>query len=229
MLDGEKFNQEAEANDSFITDSLNSGIIFAVLVGIYIFLTFISNSLFFTEELYYRSFSDQLTIQSIEAFWELQEQYRWLGYVLMPLIVLLKVVFATVCISIGVVLSTIEFKFKTVFKTVLLAEVVFVIAQSIYLINLSFHLDTLTVATVSNYFPFTVLSYFGTENVVDWLQYPLQTLNVFEAAYMGLIAWLLSKQWKPNFIESLSVVVPSYGTGLILWLVLVTFLTLQIS
>jgi hypothetical protein len=116
-----------------------------------------------------------------------------------------------------------------VFKTALVAEVVFIIAQIIYMINLSLHLENLTLATTANYFPFSVLSYFGAENVVDWLQYPLQTLNLFEVAYMSVIAWLLSKQWKQDFMESLAIVAPSYVTGLILWLVFVTFLTLQVS
>lgn len=102
-------------------------------------------------------------------------------------------------------------------------------AQVLYLVNAFFHLDTLTLETASNYYPLTILSYFGTENVVQWLQYPLQTLNLFEVAYMVVIGWFLSKQWKEDFVESLAVVVPSYVTGLLLWLVFVTFITLQIS
>jgi hypothetical protein len=46
---------------------------------------------------------------------------------------------------------------------------------------------------------------------------------------MMAIAWLLAKQWKQDFIGSLSIVVPSYGTGLILWLVFVTFITIQVT
>jgi hypothetical protein len=160
---------------------------------------------------------------------EIQQKYWWLGYTLTPLAILLKISFATICISIGAVLSSITFKFKTVFKTALLAEVVFIIAQTIYTINLFFHADALTLATVADYFPLSALSYFGAANVVDWLHYPLQTLNSFEAAYMGVIAWLLSKQWKQGFIECLAIVVPSYATGLLLWLVFVAFLTLQVS
>jgi len=75
----------------------------------------------------------------------------------------------------------------------------------------------------------TILSYFGVENVVQWLQYPLQTLNVFEVLYMLVVGWILSKQWEQEFIESFAVVMPSYVTGLILWLVFVAFVTLQVS
>lgn len=103
------------------------------------------------------------------------------------------------------------------------------ISQSIYLVNLYIHRAELTFETTANYFPLSLLSFWGAENIVSWLHYPLQTLNLFEVAYILCISWLLSKQWKPNFIESINIVLPSYGIGLLIWMVLVVFLTLQIS
>jgi len=84
--------------------------------------------------------------------------------------VLLKVSFSAICICIGALLSNIRFKFKTFFKAALLAEVVFIVAQVFYLNNAFFHLDTFTLETAANYYPLTMLSYFGAENVVQWLQ-----------------------------------------------------------
>lgn len=210
-------------------DPAKGWLAYLIICLIYLLLLVIGNNLVFTDRLYYQSFAEQFSINTIENIINLRDHYLWLGYLLIPLMVIFKVSFATICISIGAVLSTIEFKFKTIFKAVLLAECVFILAQVLYLVNLSFHLESLTLETASNYHPFTALSYLGTENVVPWLQYPLQTLNVFEFFYMVVIAWLLSRQWEEDFIESLALVVPSYGTGLILWLVLVTFLTLQVS
>jgi|SRR5690625_3483644 len=207
----------------------NGWFLFGIIVLCYLLFTFISNQYLFGEEVYIRSFSDQLTLQNIEALWDLQEQYLWLSYVFLPLIVLLKVFFATVYISIGAVLSNIKFKFKIIFRATLLAEVVFIVAQVLYLVNLSFRLDSLTLETASAYYPFSFLSLIDANQVVSWLQYPLQTLNLFEVAYMVVIAWLLSKHWKEDFMESLAVVVPSYATGLLLWLVFVTFVTLQVT
>jgi len=209
--------------------SRNGWILFGVFVVIYSFLAFLSVQYIFTEELYYRSLSDQLTQQNIENLLGITSQYWWIDYLLTPVLLTFKVSYTTICISIGIILSNIEFKFKTIFKVALLAEVVFVIGQILHIVNLSFHSGTLTLETVSNYYPLSVLSYFGAENVVQWLQYPLQTLNLFEVVYMVVIGWLLSKQWKEDFMESLAVVVPSYATGLLLWLVFVTFIMLQVS
>lgn len=224
IIEGSRYS-----SNKFSIQGINGWIFFSIICVVYILQTYVSNTYFFTDQFYYRSFSDQLTFQTVDTFLNMQKEYGWVGYVFTPLIIALKIFSAALCISIGAVLSNIEFKFRTIFKAALLAEVVFILGQIIYLINVSFHLDTLTLETASNYYPLTILSYFGTQNVVDWLQYPLQTLNLFEVFYMAAIAWLLAKQWKQDFIESLVVVLPSYVTGLVLWLALVTFLTLQVS
>lgn len=211
--------------DSYAYDNIQVSVLFVFITAIYLVLAYISDHFILGDEVYIRSFSDQ----TIEAVLNMRERYGWLNYVFIPLTLFLKISFPALCISIGAVLSSLEFKFKTFLKAVLSAEVVFILAQIIYLINLSQHLDTLTIETSLNYFPLSVISIYGVGSVVSWLHYPLQTLNLFEVFYILFISWLLSRQWKPNFVESLNIVLPSYGTGLLLWLVLVTFLTLQIS
>jgi hypothetical protein len=217
--------QTDHETDSYTYDNIQVSVLFVCITAIYLVLAYISDQFIIGDEIYIRSFSDQ----TIEAVLSMRERYGWLNYLFMPLTLILKIAFSAICISIGAVLSSLEFKFKTFLKAVLLAEGVFIIAQIFYLVNLSRHLDILTIETSLNYFPLSVISIYGVENVVPWLHYPLQTLNLFEVFYILFISWLLSRQWKPNFIESLNIVLPSYGTGLLLWLVLVTFLTLQIS
>ncbi len=214
---------------SFPLSKVNSYILFGIICIIYFLISYLSNTFIFTDQFYFRSLSDQFSYHTIQNLLNTQQQYWWLGYIITPLLVSLKVFFTAICVSIGAVLSTINFKFKTIFKATLMAEVVFIVAQVLYLINISFHLGTVTLATAANYYPLTILSIYGTQNVVDWLQYPLQMLNLFEVFYILAIAWLLSKQWKEDFMENMVIVLPSYITGLVLWLVLVTFLTLQIS
>lgn len=209
----------------YMYDNIQVTALFVCITAIYLVLVYISDQFILGDEIYIRSFSEQ----TIEAVLNVRESYGWLNYVFTPITLLLKISFAALCISIGAVLSSLDFKFKTFFKAALIAEMVFILAQILYLINMLHHLDTLTIEASLNYFPLTILSVYGVENVVTWLHYPLQTLNLFEVAYILCISWLLSKQWKPNFIESINIVLPSYGIGLLIWMVLVVFLTLQIS
>lgn len=212
-----------------LQEKCSGWILYIFISGAYILLAFLSDQLIFTDQLYYRSFSDQMAFQSIDRLLDILDKTWWLNYLLQPIFVLLKVTFAVVCITVGVVLMDIEFKINNIINSAIIAEVIFVITHSIYAINLYVNRTELTIESTANYFPFSVLSYFGVENVVSWLHYPLQTLNLFEATFIVFISWLLSKQWKPNFIESLNIVLPSYGIGLLIWMVLIVFLTLQIS
>lgn len=195
----------------------------------YLWLTLFSESLIYTDEFFHRNLSTHIPFYYVEEILESRERFWWASYLIQLIVVLFKVLFAALCIFVGIVLSDIEFSFRDLFRLVILAEAIFVIAQAIFLALLFVNRAELTLDTAANYFPLSMLSFLGVENVVPWLHYPLQTLNLFEVAYVLCIAWLLSKQWKPNFVESLNIVIPSYGIGLLIWMVLVVFLTLQVS
>jgi hypothetical protein len=199
------------------------------ICGIYISLMIVSDKYILTEQFFYNNLSSQIPVTSIEKILESRKQLWWGAYLIQVIVVLFKVLFASICIFVGIILSDKQITFINLFNLVLLAELIFVIAQLTHLINLYLYRVELTFNTTANYFPGSMLSFLGAENVVPWLHYPLQTLNIFEVAYVLLISWLLSKQWKPDFVESLNIVIPSYGIGLILWMALVVFLTLQIT
>lgn len=204
-------------------------VLLIIISSVYITITFFSSNWIYTDDYFYRNLSTQLPSDTIDAILKSNDRFWWTGYLLQVVIVLSKVLFAALCIFIGVVLADIEFSFTDLFRSVVMAEFIFIIAQAIFISNLFVNRSTLTLETTANYFPLSMLSYLGVENVVPWLHYPLQTLNLFEVAYVLCIAWLLSKQWKPDFVESLNIVIPSYGLGLLVWMVLVVFLTLQVS
>jgi len=204
--------------------------IFGFIITIYLIIGWISQEFIYNDSLYYRSYSGTLTNQTIESMLGFQSRFWWTGYAVTPMLLLLKFLFTSICISVGAMLSITDIKFKEIFKTAMLAEGVFILAQIIFMISLYLNLEELTLQNISGYYPLSALSFIGIENVnAKWAIYPLQTINLFEALYIAVISWLLSKQWKPDFFESLNIVIPSYGLGLLLWMVLVAFLTLQIS
>lgn len=55
--------------------------------------------------------------------------------------------------------------------------------------------------------------------------YPLQTLNVFELVYWLLLAKGVSEALNRDFTRSFELVMASYGSALVLWIVTVMFLT----
>jgi hypothetical protein len=227
-----KMKESANKKDELMTEwpILQSGLfIFITLTIFYLVFTYVYNAWILTDQLIYQSFSDQLQLYSIETLLQGRDRFWWVSYLVQPVMIFVKVSFLVLCVSIGAIFSDVNFKVSSIYKTGLYSEFIFIIGQFIFLANLFFNRSNLTLDTTVNYFPLSILSYIGIENVVQWLHYPLQTLNLFELVYVICISWLLSKQWKPGFVESLNIVIPSYGIGLLVWMVLVVFLSLQIS
>jgi len=203
---------------------------FGVIIITYWIIGWISQEFIYSDSFYYRSYSGTLTNQTIESMLGFQSRFWWAGYAVIPVILCLKFSFTALCISIAAIILFIEVRFKEIFKTAILAEAIFVLSQIVYTISLFLNLNDVTVQNAAGFYPLSALSFVGLENVnAQWLVYPLQTLNLFEVFYMVAIAWLLSKKWKPDFVDSLNIVIPSYGLGLLLWMTLVAFLTFQLS
>lgn len=200
-----------------------------VIIILYFTINFFDQKYIFSDEFIYSLLRDEYPVSIVETVQVFDGRFNWISYVFIPVVILLKILFATFCVTTGAIFTNTEFTFRSIFQTVTISETVLLVSQMIFSLSLFLNRDILTSENAGNYFPLSMLSFFGTENVVSWLHYPLQTLNLFEVFYVLFISWLLSRQWKADFIESLNIVIPSYGIGLLLWMVLVVFLTLQIS
>jgi|GEM_PF-956533 len=204
--------------------------VFGVIFLSYSLIAWISQEFIYNEFIYYRSYSENFSHGTIESILGIQERFKWMSYVLIPVTLTLKFLFTSLCISIGKMFSEAELEFKIVFKSVTLAEIIFIIAQVIFMIILYLNLDDITLQNASGYFPLSALSLIGIDNInAQWAIYPLQTANLFEVFYVIAIAYLLSRKWKHDFFETINIVIPSYGVGLLLWVTLVAFLALQVS
>ena len=197
---------------------------------IYFLLTFFSQDFIYSDSIYYRSYSSTITQQSIENMLGLQSRFWWASYILIPIVLIFKFALISVCVSIGKVFSDMNIEFKQIFRATVFGEWIFIIAQITFTTILYLNLDDITLQNASGYFPLSALSFIGIENVnAQWAIYPLQTANLFEVFYMIAIAWFLSKMSKQSFADVFSVVLPSYGLGLLLWITLVAFLTFQVT
>lgn len=204
-------------------------LITCAILLLYILTSIFDQFFIFTDDFFIEKLSGEFSESFTDSFMSSENRIGWLTYIAIPLVILVKMVFVTFCITVGAIFANIDFKFYDIIRSAILAEFIFLISNIHFSLKLFLNVDYLTFDNTLNFFPFSMISFFGTENVTPWLHYPLQTLNLFEVFYVLFISWLLSKQWKPNFIESLNIVIPSYGIGLLLWMTLVVFLTLQIS
>jgi len=199
-----------------------------VYFSIYNTVIFLSNYFLLTSEFYHSSFSEQLTYEQIDVLVQDGEKWEWLGYIISPTLILLKLSIISLCLNIGLYFVINKLDFKSVFKVALIAEFIFIIPSIFKLLWFATFEASYNISDIQLFSPLSALSIFDEAAVQQnqsWLVYPLQTLNLFEVAYWLLLAKGVSEVIKKDFTESFELVMASYGTGLVLWIVTIMFIT----
>ena len=191
-------------------------------------LTFSTNYLFLSEALFYLSFGEQLAVDRIAKMIEMSQKWEWLGYIFIPIIVLIRVSFTAICLYIGCFLANSPIQFRELFKVALLADFVFVLAGIAKLVILIFFRDVSKLEDLQ-FQPLSFLELFPRNSVDKLFVYPFSLLSVFELLYWLVLAWLLSGLLEKPFDSALKRVASSYGIGLLLWVLFVMFLTVNLT
>lgn len=86
-----------------------------------------------------------------------------------------------------------------------------------------------TLEDLQYFYPLSALNIVGYKGLESWFIYPLQVLNLFELAYWLLLAYFIGKlaftekdKGKPMDL-GFKIVASSYGSALLLWVVVVMF------
>ncbi|MDD3721151.1 MAG: hypothetical protein PHW92_01505 [Lutibacter sp.] len=176
-------------------------------------------------------YSEQLAQEQIEKLLESQEKWAWVGYAIIPLLILIRSSLVALCLSVGVFFYEMECKipFKDFFRIALVGEFVLVLVGYFKLGYFYFIKTDYTLQDLQQYYPLSYINFLDLEKIQPWLVYPLQTINLFEISYFFVLVYGLWKLLKNKFSKSFEIVAVSYGGGLLIWLGLVMFLTLNMT
>ena len=119
--------------------------------------------------------------------------WGWISYLILPLILYLKIVLIATTLAIGIMFTDTKIKFGQLFNIVVKAEFIFLLPMVFKTAWFYFFKKDYTLVELQNYMPFSLESLFGYENVEPWFIYPLQVVNLFEAAYWIVLSILLAK------------------------------------
>ncbi len=192
-------------------------------------LIFLFDSFVLTDEVYYRSYEERLTVERIEKILAVREQWFWLKYALSPVGLGLKLGLISLIIMIGITLQRWEVSFGQVFKIVLLADFVFFIPSFFnWFWLVSFESD-ITLKTINQLDFFSLKALFEPDSLEMWLAYPLQVFNLFEVLYWFFLAYSLSFISQKSYNDSLGMILSTYLLGLLLWVVTNMFLFVMLS
>lgn len=183
------------------------------------------------KELIVNSLIEDFTRNQINEIIDSQQKLEWLGFAIVPLLVLIRSSLVALCLSVGVFFYEMEGKipFKDFFRIALVGEFVLVLVGYFKLGYFYFIKTDYTLMDLQQYYPLSYINFLDLEKIQPWLVYPLQTINLFEIAYFFVLVYALWKLLKNNYVKSFEIVSVSYGGGLLIWLGLVMFLTLNMT
>jgi len=114
---------------------------------------------------------------------------------------------------------------KDIFILVMVAEFIFFGEDIIKIINFSFINPGYTMEDYQNFHPLSLFNLLEAESGSNYA-YALQTVSLFELGYIICLIIGLKKLQYPNDLKAVSVTLSSYGGGLLIWVLIVTFFTL---
>jgi len=203
------------------------------LILIYTFLSFLlaflSKEILEIDKLLKLTLSEYLTEEQIIKSFNSENNYKFLAYIILPILFTLKVSIISATLDVGCFISGKDIKFKKLLNIVVKAEFVFLLVIVFKTAWFYFFQTDFTFETLQNFYPLSALNIVGYQGLEDWFIYPFQILNLFEVAYWFILAYLISKEINDTVEKGLSIVASSYGVGLLIWVVGIMFLTLNIS
>ena len=208
----------------------NSGLFFYLIIGL-VAIAYVFKSALETEELLYSFYAENYVQEQIEEILEQQKKWWWLGYAVIPLFVIIRTSLVALCLSIVSFFYNTEneLKFKQFLRIALLGEFVWILVSIVKFVYFYLFQTDFTLVGFQQYYPLSFTNYLDLETLEPWLIYPLQTINLFEVLYFFVLVAGMHKLLKENYWRSFEKVAVGYGTGLLIWLGLVMFLTLNMS
>jgi hypothetical protein len=166
------------------------------------------------------------------AFMDSYNKYRWITYVLIPLLVIIRVMYSATCLYIGHIFgdSSIEYgksrKFSEYFNITLKSEIVLIAHAFIVFILFLW----LGIENGKESMKYTSLAAFFDMDITEkWILIFFTAMNIFELAYWLLMAKLLSPLHECNFWTSFKFVLTTYVPGFLLYVIAIMFLLLYLS
>jgi hypothetical protein len=205
--------------------------IFISIVLFNLLLIWLSNTLLINEIVFYNAFSNQLTYDRSIALFENMNRYSWIGYLITPVMLLLKYTFVSLVIYSGAVVYNVHNKISlgSIFKIVIASDFVFIIAGILKFLWFVFLAGNYDFNDLSFFYPLSLINLFKKSEVGKMWIYPMQLVNVFQVLYVLSISFGLNKICSLEKSSSEKIVMVSYLPALILWIALIMFLTIDLT
>ena len=203
--------------------------LFIFLILFYIINTELPRYILNTDVLFYNSLSEKLSQEKVIEIIDLQQKLLWVGYLLIPVLIFIKCILIATVLYIGIAFTAAKIGFRQLLNITVKGEFIFLLVTLIKIIWFYFFQVNYKLEDIQYFYPLSALNIIGYNGLDTWLLYPLQTLNLFEVAYIIYLSNQIGYLTKTNADNGLKIVGYSYVPALFLWVCVVMFFTLNYS
>jgi hypothetical protein len=220
-------NNGLSSNVSIYTT--NIWLVTGITCLVYLFFNWYLQTQILTDQVYTYSLGRQVNPDKLAAFLQGQHRTVLVSYLVVPLTLLVKISLVSLCLLTGLLLTSLKLPFRTLMRIAIFAESAFVTGTLLRLLILAFSHNVESLGQYMSFAPLSLYSLFQPSSVPNWLTYPLQTLDVFQAGYVLLLAAGLHYYIGQPFRKMLGLVLMSYGLGLACCMIGFAFISISFN
>ncbi|MFN7116646.1 MAG: hypothetical protein ACK4TA_07575 [Saprospiraceae bacterium] len=203
---------------------MNTWIVLGLIILIELIFNLMVQKYALNEATLYNSLANELTIEEIDNVSKLTHSYAWTTYLWAPLSIITQIFLIAICLTIGALLLRYEIRFKAIFGIVTKAFAIFALAR-LMLMGAYMYFGVNQLADLDYISKLSLYTLLNDRPLPDWAVMPLQTINLFQIAFILLLALGLNLLLKRGVTRWIPFVLGTYGTGLAISLVLFMLLT----
>jgi hypothetical protein len=194
-------------------------------------MMWLSKSTLINEVVFYNTYSEQLSYERSMELFEGLKKYSWIGYALIPVVLLIKFSLISIIIYSGIYFCDLHEKIslRKVFGVVIASEIVFLLASLAKFLWFCFFAGNYDLNDMNFFYPLSLGNLFSQSEVDKIWIFPLQILNIFQIIYILLLSYGLYVQTGIQQAKAEKAVLVSYLPGLVIWVTLIMFLTIGSS
>ena len=198
---------------------------FVLLSLLYLLSAIIVNEYIMRDELYYHSLGSQVSINVIDELIGFKNKWQWISYAGIPVILAVKFMLIGTFLSMGSIVAGHRLTFRQIFALAMVAELVYLFASFITTGNLLISdiqsLEDMNISLLS------LAPLVPGAADKPYIYVPLQSISLFLVIYILLLTWCYNTVTGYPLRSSFSLILATYGTAIILWLILVMYLMIS--
>jgi hypothetical protein len=204
-------------------------LLFLLYNCLHILIILLSNYFLYTDELVVEFLLQKFPYKDAEDFSSSYKSSQWVFIIIIPIFLFIKCSLIANCFITGSILYNYRFNFKDYFRITLVGEYIFLLPMLIKIIWFMFIQVDFDYYDLKNFITFSTYDLFPNNSLEFWFAYPLKLMNVFEIIYMIILTRQIASYLNLTFARSLMFMLSTYFVGLLLWILLISFVVLSIS